>query len=91
MTEDLNDIIDVMYASLALCNTHPDACLDKDKANTTTVESLALDSLDLLQFAMDVEEKLDVEMDVVEFPGDATLQEVAEHFLKLFEEKKKSD
>jgi acyl carrier protein len=82
--ELLMDIaIDALYEALSTCNIHPEADLNKATVKTTTIASLALDSLDLLQMAMDVEEVLDVELDVVEFPGDATLWDVAEHFQKL--------
>lgn len=76
-------ILDAIYQALSRCNTHPAACLDITKSHLTSIESLALDSLDLLQFSMDVEEALDVEMDIVDFPAEATLQEVADHFEAL--------
>ena len=82
-TASISVAIDALYAALTNCRIHPDINLDKATVKTTTIASLALDSLDLLQMAMDVEEVLGVELDVVEFPADATLWEVAEHFQQL--------
>ena len=72
-------IIGAIVDALKRCKLHPDIDLGIEKASTTTIESLRLDSLDLLQFAMDVEDDLGIEIDVVEFPPDATLAELAEH------------
>lgn len=77
------DILEAVFAILAKSSIHPDVDLNINHAAEITIGSLALDSLDLLQFSMEVEERLDIEMDVVEFPPAATLEEVADHFLAL--------
>lgn len=46
-------------------------------------EELKLDSLDTLMMAMNVEEKLGLELEVAEFPRDATLDEFSEYILEL--------
>jgi acyl carrier protein len=80
MSDQINPrVFGAIVAALKRCRLHPDIDLGIEKASTTTIESLQLDSLDLLQFAMDVEDDLGIEIDVVEFPPGATLAEVVEH------------
>lgn len=80
MGKEINPrIFRAIVDALKRCKLHPDIDLAIEKASSTKIESLQLDSLDLLQFAMDVEDDLGIEIDVVEFPPDATLAEVAEH------------
>lgn len=80
MSKEINpQIFGAIVDALRHCKLHPEIDLSIEKASTTTIESLQLDSLDLLQFAMDVEDNLGIEIDVVEFPQDATIAEVAEH------------
>lgn len=47
------------------------------------VSDLGLDSLDLLQFVIDVENRLGIEADADDLPVDATLAELADFFSDL--------
>lgn len=82
----LNKAIDALYNSLKSCRIPSHIELDKENAKNITIASLTLDSLDLLQMAMDVEEILNIEIDNVTFSGDITLHEVAENFVKIMEQ-----
>lgn len=83
MSLSLDEITQLLLIKLQDHNVHPDVVLSADNMGAITIGQLALDSLDLLQFAMDVEDELDIESDVAEFPADATLLELAEHFRQL--------
>ncbi|WP_156150774.1 phosphopantetheine-binding protein [Hyphomicrobium sp. 99] len=54
------------------------ARLDLESADKITLESLNLDSLDTLKLAMDLEEVLDMDIEIVNFPATLTLSELAE-------------
>ena len=82
------EILSVIVNTLSSYQIEPDLVLVTNKATSTTIGSLGLDILDLLQFSMDVEDALDLEIDIVEFPDDATLDEVAKHIEKLYTEQK---
>jgi len=82
------EILSLIVNTLSSYQIEPNRVLVTNKATSTTVGSLGLDSLDLLQFSMDVEDALDLEIDIVEFPDDATLDEVAKHIEQLHSEQK---
>ena len=48
-----------------------------DAAKDVTLKSMALDSLDTLQLAMEIEETFDMEIDVVDFPPYLTIDGLA--------------
>lgn len=73
------EIFSVIAKTLSNYEIDPDVDLGINKAISTTIGSLKLDSLDLLQFAMEVEDALDLEINILEFPYDATLDKVARH------------
>lgn len=74
------DFLAAILSALTDFDTHPDADLSEQSAGVTTVADLALDSLDLLEFAMSVEERLGVELDIVDLPATLTLLDVAQRF-----------
>ncbi len=82
------EILSVIVDTLSNYQIDTDLDLGTNKAISTTIGSLGLDSLDMLQFALDVEDALDLEIDIVEFPDDATLDEVAKHIEQLHSEQK---
>jgi acyl carrier protein len=75
-----DDFLKAILSALKDFDTHPDADLSEQSANVTTVADLALDSLDLLEFAMSVEERLGIELDIVDLPATLTLLDVARRF-----------
>lgn len=83
MPLSLDEITQLLLTKLQDHNVHPDVDLSAENMGAITIGQLALDSLDLLQFAMDVEDELDIESDVAEFPADATLLDLAAHFHEL--------
>ncbi|WP_417241803.1 acyl carrier protein [Celeribacter sp.] len=75
----LSTVLDV----LSEYKVHPDAKVTMEHAEETTIGALALDSLEVLQLAMDIDDALGVELDTVELPPEATLRDVAEHYHEL--------
>ena len=73
----IETILRTMIAELEKYNVPIHIDHNNNLAAHITLESLALDSLDILQFAMDVEDSLGKRIDIVDFPPDATLLEIA--------------
>ncbi|MBS0240172.1 MAG: hypothetical protein JSR89_17295 [Proteobacteria bacterium] len=61
--------------------------LDAESAHTVTLQSLNLDSLDTLKLAMDLEEALDMDIEIVNFPETLTLAELADRLWAMRERK----
>lgn len=76
MSASLSGIIDLIFEELPNYSTNQNIKLDPAQASTIRVGDLALDSLDLLEFVMALETKLDVDIDA-DFPEQTTLLEVA--------------
>jgi acyl carrier protein len=87
MTQE--DILNCIYGELRERQTDTRVILSAEWADQTTVEALGLDSLEMLQFLMDLEEKLGVSLEVTDFPKPSTLAQVAGHIFKLKEERLK--
>ncbi|MFA5957010.1 acyl carrier protein [Hyphomicrobium sp.] len=64
--------------------------LDKASAQRTTLRSLELDSLDTLQLAMNIEDALGVDIEIVDFPDTLTLAELAERLSRQIARAKNS-
>jgi acyl carrier protein len=79
-------ILSDIYDELRERQTDPRVTLSIDSADQTTVEALGLDSLDMLQLVMDLEDKLGVSLTMEDFQGTSTLTQVAEHIFRLKEE-----
>ncbi|MGO4684969.1 phosphopantetheine-binding protein [Hyphomicrobium sp. 2TAF46] len=61
--------------------------LDAESAHVVTLQSLNLDSLDTLKLAMDLEEALDMDIEIVNFPETLTLAELADRLSAMRERK----
>jgi len=61
--------------------------LDLKCAHEVTLQSLNLDSLDTLKLAMDLEEALDMDIEIVNFPETLTLEQLAERLSAMREKK----
>lgn len=59
-----------------------------ETAGTVTLKSLGLDSLDTLQWAMEIEEAYDVEIDAVDFNPALTLASLAKQLEALKQKQK---
>lgn len=62
--------------------------IDKTSAQHTTLKSLELDSLDTLQLAMNIEDALGVDIEIVDFPDTLTLSELAERLTRQIDKAK---
>lgn len=83
-------ILSVMYEELKELQTDQRIVLSPDLASTTKMESLVLDSLETLQFVMNLEEKLGLKLEVEDFPKSSTLLEIADHIAELSQEPAKT-
>ncbi len=78
-------LIEFMLVELREYKIHPNIDLSHSDASSIKIADLAMDSLEFMHFAMAVEDALSVELDVVDFPNDARISDVADHFLALLE------
>ena len=78
-------LIEFMLVELREYKIHPNIDLSDSDASSIKIADLAMDSLEFMHFAMAVEDALSVELDVVDFPNDARISDVADHFLALLE------
>lgn len=69
----------LIYEKLASLDKNGLANLDPSLAPSTRIGDLDLDSLDMLQLAMELEEALSIEIEVVDFSGDMTIAGLAKH------------
>lgn len=71
-------ILAVLLHQLGKLNPENAPLLDASLADSTTLQDLNLDSLDTLQLAMELEDALHIEIEVVNLPETLTLARVAE-------------
>jgi acyl carrier protein len=83
------DILSSIYEELGKLQTDPRVSLSVQSAAQTTVESLNLDSLELLNLVFDLQNRLGVSLTVADFAQASTLAQVAEHISRLKEERSK--
>ena len=62
--------------------------IDTASAQHTTLKSLELDSLDTLQLAMNIEDALGVDIEIVDFPDTLTLSELAVRLTRQIDQAK---
>lgn len=72
------DVLPVLIEKLNDMRRGHSAALTGDEARTLTLADLNLDSLEMLQFAMDVEGALNIKIEVVDFPDTITLAQLAD-------------
>jgi acyl carrier protein len=82
-------ILSAIYEELKELDTDPRVSLSVDFAGETTIESLRLDSLEMLNLVFDLQEKLGVDLTLVDFPRASTLAQIAEHIVRLKEQRVK--
>jgi acyl carrier protein len=83
------EILKSIYAELGNLQTDPRVFLSVQSAGETTVEALNLDSLEKLNLVFDLQDRLGVPLTVADFPQASTLAQVADHILRLKEERSK--
>ena len=86
MSIDLKHVLRTIFKELENHSIHSEISLDITRANELTIGDLSLDSLDLLQFAMDIEDKLGIEIGAVEIPPETTLQNFAVYLHELMKQ-----
>ena len=73
-----SDILSILLEKLKAMRPEDAPSLSIESAQFATLQSLDLDSLDTLQFAMDIESALDMEIEIVSFPDTLTIVQLAE-------------
>jgi len=78
-----SDVISVVLGKLR--DMRPDKAteLNLENAEFTTLQSLNLDSLDTLQFAMNVEDALGMNIEIVSFPDSLTIDQLAKRLAAM--------
>ncbi len=80
---DKTAVTSIFLEALKEYDVSPHVDLQPGKLATITFAELALDSLDLLQLAMDLETELEIEIEVDEIARDATIDEFIDFLIKL--------
>lgn len=78
-----SDIISVVLEKLRDMRPDKAAELNLESAEFTTLQSLNLDSLDTLQFAMNVEDALGMNIEIVSFPDSLTIEQLAKRLAAM--------
>jgi acyl carrier protein len=73
-----SDILSILLEKLKAVRPENAPGLSVESAQFATLQSLDLDSLDTLQFAMDIENALDMDIEIVSFPDTLTIVQLAE-------------
>jgi acyl carrier protein len=85
----IEEVLATICEELAELETDERITLSGNLAEKTTLEALSLDSLDMLQFVMKLEERLGVPLELKDLPYAWTLGRLAEHILGLKEQRAK--
>jgi acyl carrier protein len=73
-----SDILSILLEKLNAMRPQNAPSLSIEGARFATLQSLDLDSLDTLQFAMDIENALEMDIEIVSFPDTLTIVQLAE-------------
>ncbi|SFV30045.1 acyl carrier protein [Hyphomicrobium facile] len=77
------DIISVVIDKLRKLSPEKASDLTVKNAQFITLQSLDLDSLDTLQLAMDIEDALGMNIEIVNFPATLTIGQLSEHLAEM--------
>jgi acyl carrier protein len=77
------NIISVVMDKLRKMRPEKAADLTVKNAQFITLQSLDLDSLDTLQFAMDIEDALGMNIEIVNFPDTLTIAQLCERLAEM--------
>lgn len=86
MSNSLKRIVSIIFKELESYSINPEVILDESTASSITIGSLQFDSLGMLEFVMELETSLDIDIDL-DFPEQTTLLEVAMRLEKLIQNK----
>ena len=81
MLPDKEQILDCIYKSLCNCKYDSRVNLARNTIGETTLDSVRIDSLELLQVVFDIESDFDVEIEFSQFPMTGTFGQLAEIIL----------
>ena len=76
-------ILKIVVEKLKNCETSPEVDLDQMSITLVKFEDLRLDSLEILEFSMELEEQLKIELEVSEFPQNATISDFVDYISTL--------
>ncbi|HVJ76492.1 MAG TPA: phosphopantetheine-binding protein [Hyphomicrobium sp.] len=85
------DVTTILFETIKALAPEKSSDLDAASAQNITLRSLDLDSLDTLKLAMDLEDALGVNIEIVNFPDSLTLSELAERLSREIGERKSSE
>jgi len=77
------DALGLVISTLKDFNVSDQINLAAAQASSIKFQDLSLDSLDLLEYAMELEDAFEIEIEIEDIPAEATLGELAEHLLSL--------
>lgn len=86
MSDSLKRILSIIFKVLGSYSINSEVILDESTVSSITIGSLQLDSLEMLQFVMELETSLDIELEL-DFPEQTTLLELAMRLEKLIQNK----
>ena len=77
------EILGIVINELGEHTINPEINLDENSIEQSRFEDLLLDSIEMLLFAMNLEDKLNIKIEINEFPRDATISEFVEFLQAL--------
>ena len=83
MTQTREYVLDVLYKQLRELGVDERVELVPERAAATTLESLRLDSLDMLQLAMGLEDAFNIKIEVADLRKNQTILQIADFVLRL--------
>ena len=84
------ELLCIMFNELEALQAEALIDLSLELAPETSFESLRLSSLDVLQLALTLEDKLHVSLGVGDFPNSSSLLDIADHILELKQQSPKT-
>ena len=85
------DVTAILFETIKGLAPEKSARLDAASAQHITLQSLDLDSLDTLKLAMDLEDALGINIEIVNFPDSLTLSELVDRLSRQIAKEKSSD
>lgn len=77
------EALGLVISKLEGFNVSHQIILTAQQVSSVKFQDLMLDSLDMLEYAMELEDVFEIEIEIEDFPPEATLIELADHLLSL--------
>jgi acyl carrier protein len=81
------EILVIILAELGQMDVDKRITLSFENADKITFENLRIDSLESLQFALNLENRFGIDLEITAFPKDASLAELADYLLIVIKNK----